>query len=292
MPTPAAPLPSVPGGVGNPSRVGGLWPADLARAQADARKVLQSIDWSKRDIAIWVPGTSCHEVHPAFEAAVRESWSNGGVSLTRLDYEASWNMRPSVATGLATLKLVLAGIAAHGGSHQVMLSGESQGAWIIGEAAADPLLRRVITRAVLFGHPFVAAHHYEDGHDPGIVEVNNPGDQVSAPIAGDVENAFESMLAIRQLQLWKLPGVVKALAQNPIHGWMLLMTAVRAIPGAKKLIIDPHDYSKQMTTAVEYLRHGHFNDGSDAVARHAAEAAAAARREASRRAQHPAGASA
>lgn len=261
---PAAPPVAIPGTWNNPSRVNGEWTPDVMRAQYDAQNALSSIDWSKRDIVIYVPGTSNHAVHPEFDKAVRSSWSDGGVSLVRMEYEATWNMRPSVATGLATLKLILAGIAAHGGDHRVMLAGESQGAWIIGEAAADPMLRPIISRAVMLGHPFVAAHHYDDGHDPDIAEINHRGDQVAAGIKGDVSNAFDAMLAIRQLHVWELPSVVKAVAQNPIHGWMLLMTAVRAIPGAKLLLRDPHDYSKQMTGAVEFLRSGRFNDGRDA----------------------------
>ncbi len=266
-PMPAAPAPHIPGTWTSPGRVGGEWTPDLMRAQYDATSLLNSIDWTQRDIVIWVPGTSNHSTHPDFEKAVRSSWGNGGVSLSRMEYEASWNMRPSVATGVATLKLVLAGIAAHGGNHRVMLAGESQGAWIIGEAAADPLLRPVIDRAILMGHPFVAAHHYDAGQDPDIVEVNHRGDQVATPIRGNVDNAFDAMLAIHQLQVWKLPAVVAAVAQNPIHGWMLLMSAIRALPGAKLLLRNPHDYGKQMTGAVEFLRSGRFNDGRDAALR-------------------------
>jgi hypothetical protein len=276
VPSPAAPIPAIPGTWAHPSKVGGTWSADAVRARHDAQTVLNSIDWSKRDIVIWVPGTDNRTIHSSFDQAVRASWADGGVSLAKLDYEASWNMRRSVATGIATLKLVLAGIAAHGGNHRVMLAGESQGAWIIGEAAADPMLRSVIHRAVLLGHPFVARTHYEDGRDPDIVEINRQGDQVATPIRGDIDNAFAAMLAIHQKQFWKLPAVVKALAQNPLHGWLLLASALRALPGATFLSPNPHDYSTQMTAAVEYLRNGRFNDGRDARLRAGDTAVAAA----------------
>ena len=60
---------------------------------------------------LWVPGTSQHSVNPGFAQAARAAFADGDVSLHHLEYEASWNIRPSVATGVATLRLVLAGIA-------------------------------------------------------------------------------------------------------------------------------------------------------------------------------------
>ncbi|MCW2960771.1 MAG: hypothetical protein JWM90_1158, partial [Thermoleophilia bacterium] len=59
--------------VANPSKAGGEWQVDWERAHADAQKVLDAIDFSKRDIELWIPGTSNHGPHPAFEPAVRDS---------------------------------------------------------------------------------------------------------------------------------------------------------------------------------------------------------------------------
>lgn len=240
------------------SKAGGEWPVDWVRARHDARLALNAIDWSKGEIVLWVPGTSNHKIHEGFEAAVRESWIDGGVSLSRVEYEASWNMRPSTATGIATLRLILAGIAAHGGTHRVMLAGESQGAWLIGEALSDPRLRRVVHRAVLFGHPFVAAHHFDDGHDPGVLEINNAGDQVSAPIKGDVAAGLDAMVAIRTLNVGGLGTVAKALSQNPEHGVMILKSLAGGI--FRGLVKDPHNYTGEMSRAVEWLRFGSTGD--------------------------------
>jgi hypothetical protein len=244
------------------SMAGGPFPVDMARAQADARNTLNSIDWSKSDIVIWVPGTDNHNVAPAFEDAVRASWSTGGVSLTKLDYEASWDMRPSVATGIATMKLVLAGIAAHGGNHRIMLAGESQGAWVIGEALADPMLRKVVDRAMLLGHPGLAAHHY-DGTDPDIREYNHEGDLVAMPVHGDAGKALDAMTAIHQLQLWKFGTMAEAVLANPQQGVALLRTVLAGLPGIKNYIKDAHDYSGDMTRVVEFLRFGRVSDGAD-----------------------------
>lgn len=234
------------------SRAGGEWPVNQVRAQADAQRALNAIDWSQKDIVLWVPGTDNHAVNPSFEAAVKAAWTKGGLSLTKVDYEASWNMRPSVATGIETLRLVLAGIAAHGGSHRVMIAGESQGAWIIGEALADPMLRGVVNRAVLMGHPWLAAHHYDGQNGSNVIEVNHAGDEVASAINGDAAKALDAMVAIHQINFGKIGTVVSALVHNPMHGVMLLQSLARWAVGGG-LLADPHDYRPDMAAAVKYL---------------------------------------
>lgn len=250
-----------PVAIGPVSRAGGQFKVDIERAYADAQRVLDSIDFSKRDLFIWVPGTSNKGVNSDFEEAVRASYlGTGGVSLTALVYEASWNIRPSVATGIATLKLVLAGIAAHGGNHRLMLAGESQGAWVIGEAMADPMLRKVVDRAVLLGHPWLAAHHYDAGQDSSVIEVNHHGDEVAMPVKGDAAVGLDAMVAIRTLQIGKLGTVAQALVSNPDHLIKLLGSIAYAVPGLKSLFKNPHDYSAEHTRVVEFLRFG-YTDG-------------------------------
>jgi hypothetical protein len=207
-----------------PGTSGGTWSADIARAHYDAERALEAIDWSKDDIYVWVPGTGSHNINPGFEAAVRDANKNGSASLSRIEYEASDRTRPSVATGIETLRLVLAGIQAHGGHHRVLVAGENQGSWVIGEALSDPLLKNVVTRAVIFGHPQPATHHYEDGHDPDVLEINHSGDEVSTP------TSFGKLAdALRAAVNWLIPGdYVK-------------------IPG---------NYRNDMTMAVEYLQTG------------------------------------
>ncbi len=239
---------------GTISRAGGSWTVDSARAIHDAQWALNAIDWTKRDIVIWVPGTSNHTIHRRFEQSVQDSWK-GAASLVRLEYEATWHMRRSMPTGIATLRLVLAGIAAHGGNHRVMLAGESQGAWIIGETLADPMMRRTVSRAVLMGHPWHAAHHYDDGHDHDIAEINHDQDMVAMPVKGDVTKAFDALIALNTLQLNKVGLILGALAANAQHGALLLTSALRATL-LRGVLADPHDYTNDMRRAVEYLRLG------------------------------------
>lgn len=241
--------------IGPVSKAGGEWTVDWERAHADAQKVLDAIDFSKRDIVIWVPGTSNHGPHKAFEAAVRDSYTGEGSNLVALEYEATWHLRRSVPTGIATLRLVLEGIRARGGDHRVLLSGESQGAWIIGEVMADPAVTKVIDRAVLLGHPWLATHQYDSGQDPRVRVINHAGDQVTLPVKGDATVGLDAMLAIRTLDLSKLGSLVKAIAHNPNHGVLMLKNLAFAIPVLKDLLKNPHVYDGEMTRAVEFLRH-------------------------------------
>ncbi len=235
------------------SKAGGAFPIDWVRANADARETLNAIDFSQRDLVIWVPGSgSGDKVHPKFEDAVRSAWSDGRVSLARMRYSATWNIRPSVATGIATLKLVLAGIAAHGGNHRVLVAGESQGAWAIGEAIADPRLRRVVDRAVLFGHPWLGRHEYASGQDSGVRVYNHANDLVTLKFNGDPGRGLDAMSAVFTVKLWKLPLVIRAMAENPKHGLMLLSTIQYALPW--KSSQSPHNYGKHMVEGVAFLR--------------------------------------
>lgn len=273
-PSPAAPLPARenPLGtaknyrtfpIGEISKAGGEWTVDWERAHADAQKVLDAIDFSKRDIVIWVPGTSNHGPHKDFEAAVKDSYRGEGSNLVALEYEATWHLRRSAPTGIATLRLVLEGIRARGGDHRVLLAGESQGAWIIGETIADPAVSKVVDRAVLMGHPWLARHQYTNGEDPRVRVINHAGDQVTLPIHGDPSVSLDAMIAIRTLQIAKLGGALKALASNPMHGVLILKNLLYGIPVLKDYLRNPHVYGSDMTRAVEYLRHGRLPFSAD-----------------------------
>jgi len=233
-----------------------VYTVDWARAHADAQKVLDSIDFSKRDIVIWAPGTSNHGTHPAFEAAIKDSYRDGAASQVALEYEATWHLRRSLPTGIATMRLVLEGIRARGGDHRVLLSGESQGAWIIGEVLADPAVSSVVDRAILVGHPWLAKHQYDQGQDSRVRVINHDGDQVALPVRGDATVGLDAMIAIRTLDLSRLGDVVKALAANPDHAVKLLANIAYSLPGLKKLLTNPHVYDGDMARAVEYLRTG------------------------------------
>jgi hypothetical protein len=266
---PAAPRPAawtLPARIelGTFSRAGGEWNVEWERAHVDARALLDSIDFSRRDIVIWVPGTSGSGVHHDFGLAVRDLYGRGGdVSLVAMPYEASWELRRSLPTGLATFKLVLEGIRqrlAQLPAHlrpRILVSGESQGAWIIGESMADPRLGRVVDRAVLAGHPWLAKTQYLDGHDPRVRVINHLGDQITLPVAGDAGVGVDAMAAVRTGRLKTSIGTVaKAILANPLHGVLLLHTFARDVPWLRPYLRDPHYYVADMPRMVRYLRTG------------------------------------
>lgn len=241
--------------LGTIMRGGGDFEVDWARAHADAQLTLQRMNLRSSKLVLWVAGTSNRGVHPAFQDAADEAlrWFElGSTSVSALVYEPTWDLRRSVGTGLATLLLVLQHLRRLGYQGEVLVAGESQGAWIIGEALAHPQLGSVITRAALLGHPWLAAHQYPQS-TARVRVTNHVGDQVALPVKGDLAKALDAMVGVRLLQLGKLDDAARVLAQNPEHAVALLRSAILALPGARALIRDPHNYSAEMTRVVEWL---------------------------------------
>lgn len=241
-----------------PSDVPGRWDANHDRALADARRLVAQIDFSKPNIVIWVPGTDNHAVHPALARQLGMRIDAARTGTYTLDYEASWDVRHSMSTGLRTLRLVLAAIKARGAGNRVLLAGESQGALLIGEAITDPRLAGVVTRAAIVGHPANARHHFEDGHDRRVLEINNPLDKITMPPWGSMYTAMEGVVALRMFSPSKLPTVIAAAVQNPLH---LALTGAELLrerlPMAMKgLIPNPHEYSNRMADVAAWLAGG------------------------------------
>jgi hypothetical protein len=246
----------------NFSRAGGEWTIDWAKARRDAQAVLAKIDMSKRDIVIYVPGTSNHKVMPAFEAEMRHAYGASyasDVSMAYLEYESTWHMRRSAPTGLATLELVLDELRKRKRAGQrIFLSGESQGSWIISEAMANPAYRDLIERAAIVGHPWLAKHHFDANQDPSkVLEINHEGDQVTLPVKGNIAEGLDAMIAIRTMQLGKIGLIAKAILANPLHGWLIIKDLVLSkLPIIKQAIVKPHIYEYEMPSAVAFLHDG------------------------------------
>lgn len=254
--------------LGRYAKADGPWTVDWARAHRDAETALRAIDFSRRDVIVWVPGTDATGVEWDVRRAVDYLYgTSGDVSLSHVPYEASWNLWSSMPTGLATLKLVLEGIrrrlAAMPAAQRprILLAGLSQGAWIIGEALADPRVGSVVSRAALAGHPWMARTQYLDGHDPRVRVINHRGDQIAMPIHGDIRTGMEAMTAVRTGRLGaNLALVAKAILQNPLHGVLLAETMTRdALPALRPFLRDPHVYGYEWPRLVRYLRDGELD---------------------------------
>lgn len=250
--------------LGTFSRANGAWRVDWAKARADAQRTLASIDLARRDVVLWVPGTDGSGVQHDFRQAVEDLYGPGAdLSLAALHYGATWELRESLPTGLATLKLVLEGIRQRleripaGQRPRILLAGESQGAWIIGEAMADRRVGSVVSRAILAGHPWMAATRYEDGHDPRVRVINHRGDQITMPVRGDVGAGLDAMAAVRMGRLGaELGTVARAILANPVHGLLLLHTELRRLDWLRPFLRDPHSYATDMPRMVRFLRTG------------------------------------
>jgi hypothetical protein len=235
-----------------------LNPPDLARAKRDAEAALDAIDWSKHDIVVWMPGTSDHVAKPDVAAALRKTWTAGEASVVTLDYVSSWELKSSASTAMATVRLFLLGAARRKKPGQrLLLAAESQGSWAVGENLRDPMLRRVVSRAALFGHPQLAATHFEDGHDPGVYEKNNPGDPVSVPLKGDPNDAMAAITALYTGQAGKHVGLLlKVIAQNPGVGLTILGNYMRELKILPPNPNDKHNYGQQFLDGMNFLKTG------------------------------------
>lgn len=226
--------------------------ADHAAARAAADATLASIDWSKRDVVLWVPATGSHAVPAGWKREVQRASSDGDVGTTLMDYPASLDFHASVATGAETLRLTLEGIQARGGNHRVMLSGHSQGAWVISDALQDPQVRSRVERAVVFGRPSEAASA-GSGSDDKLRVINDPDDPFTEPTSG-IDQGFEGVSAVlRNGRVdWKSVAKVGVAAlANPFLGAYLIGRKVA--PDAWSGERDPHHYNAEFASGARYL---------------------------------------
>jgi hypothetical protein len=223
---------------------------DMDLARANAQRVLDGIDWTKPDIALWVPATGSHSAPAAWQSGPKGAFDDARTSTATVDYPASENFNDSVSTGVETMRLVMAGIAEHGDGHRVLVGSHSQGAWVVGEAMASPEVASRVDRAVLFGHPGTAAHQYGDRHDPKVVEVDDPSDPFTWPVEGR-DGALEG---VERLQAGDAGGVLEvagAAVQNPLLATYLLgRTAFKEDFRGEA---DPHHYENLYGDAARWL---------------------------------------
>ncbi len=213
-------------------------------------KVLAQIPAGDRRVVIWVRGTSDRDIKPEVAAAFAAELA--GEPVLQVDYEASWRFDDSVPDGAAVLHGVLAALAKRRPRPQVLLAGESQGAWVISTVLQDPKVAPVVTRAVLWGAPAAAPIDFADGHDPRVREFNNPADIVSMDL-GDGESD-------------RIVGAIDRFARRDLVGGLLpilgfalthpgvLASLVRAQLWRGKAFPSPHGYD--FLAGVRFLRTG------------------------------------
>ncbi len=195
-------------GAADPTKAGqlpGTPDEQLARQNAD--RAIAQIDWSKPNIAIWVPGTGQRGVDPQFARTL-----GGDTSVVAADYPANLDFMGGVSTGMLTTKYILEAVAARG--RTASLTGYSQGAWVAGEVMADPAAAKTVSRAALFGHPKAANAQYAAGH-PKVRVVNNADDPY-ANMGGDTTAIRGlSTLASGNIDAESIAGLATAFVTQP-----------------------------------------------------------------------------
>lgn len=207
----------ITGGDADPTKAGTMpGTPDEALARTNAKRTIEAIDWSKPNVAIWVPGTHSRGVPADFAASL-----GADTSAVALEYPATTDFTNSVSTGMLTTRLVLEEAARRGKG--VVLGGHSQGAWVAGEVMADPATAPLVRRAVLYGHPSVANAQFDSGRDPKVREVNNADDPYSQPIGGGVAMVQGiSNLTSGRIDAQSLAAVITGAATNPaVTGYLL-----------------------------------------------------------------------
>lgn len=230
-------------------------PQPLPPVAERARAVLDSIDWSDPTIVIWVPGTNEWWVKREFAEALHAL--EAGHRIVMIPYQATWRFSDSTADGLAVLRLVLEEIGRRRPGARVLLGGESQGAWIAGLAMTEPRLRRVVTRAVLAGHPGVSPVHFHDGADSKVAELNNPLDLVTLELGSSREQVVRGVeLLARKRFIAGLPPILGYAAERPEVLWRFVRSQLWRVPGLQSVVPDAHDYTTVFEDAAAFLVHG------------------------------------
>jgi hypothetical protein len=235
--------------------------ADMAAAKKYAAEAIKAINWSKPDIALWVPGTGMTGMDPVWTYDAHQQFTDASVSA--INYPATVDFASSVSTGMETVRLVLAEIAKRGGDQRVMIGGHSQGAWVIGDAMRDPAIHGAIDRAVLYGNPGLAAAHYDDRRDGKVVELNDRHD----PVHNSDRDRRRFMRGLHGIEAGITPQngvdlVLGAVANSELASYWESMTN----DGNRWSHADPHVYTAQFRAGLEWLDTGAVAPGEQTTA--------------------------
>lgn len=239
-------------------------PPALPSVQQRIAAMLRRIDLDADPIVLYVRGTSERDLRPE----IREAFDRvlPATAVHQVEYQASWRFAESVPDGVAVLRGVLEEIARRRRPGvRVLLAGESQGAWVAATVLADPVLSRVVTRAVLWGAPAAAPLDFADGHDPRVRELNNTGDIVTMDL-GSRANATLVAAIDRLARRDVIGGIVPILRYAVTHPSVLgalIAAQLWRVPVIGSRFPSPHGYD--FVAGVQFLRDG--RDASEPPAR-------------------------
>jgi len=211
--------------------------------------VIVGIDLSKRDIVLWVPGTSQHGVPDKLKDMVAKLMPDSTIVV--VEYAATTRFASSRAEGMRNLVSILSVIKKRMRKGQrLFVAGESQGAWVVSDILANHKYYEMISGAVLLGHPGIAANHFKD--DPKVLEINHTDDIVTMADQGDMELAHNVERFLHG-DLLTAPYFVKYAISHPhIAAWLALL-GISRIPYIGNLVPMFHDYSNDYLLATLWL---------------------------------------
>ena len=201
------------------------------------------VDWH----VVWVPGTWGDDVHVGFGNAVQDKLG-GKAQIHVVKYPASPDFGGSVVEGRMALEKLLREIGRYKQSFQkIIVSGSSQGSWVIHDAMVSPVWE-VVHRTATFGLPGMSNH--AERQDDQVWDITSPYDAVTWEWRGVEKRIIGHASALVQGKWWHLFPLLPYLVLNPFptFGMIgLLMTHFKAPR------LSPHDYTPVMPVAVAWM---------------------------------------
>jgi len=218
---------------------------------------IPKINFKKKHIILWVPGTNDHAIPTKFIEAVKQMFGDDA-EVVMVDYMATQEYAVSRPQGVLTLKATLDYIKKHNvGGSMIYLAGLSQGAMVISDVLGISSYSHMVERAVFMGHPGLSTNHFKN--DRKVKEFNNPLDIVTFDWAEDGDMLIRKITKFLKGDILTGVSLLGIIAKHPLEAlWagVLYLHRVPFLRFPKILKIDPHDYTSSMDDAVSWLRLG------------------------------------
>ena len=226
--------------------------ADPARARLEADATYRRLDHDADDLVIWVPGTMRMSTPGDFRAGVRQAMG-ADTAVVNMPARSDYQIPQGVADTSEALRLLLTRLDSERRPGQrILLAGESQGAWAMGVALADPKLSSIVDRAVVWGNPGVSQHQFDGAGDGHVLELSDEMDVIGRSLEGDAPMVLDGLgdtFDGHWTQAWRLPA---DFINNPFEAGLLARTGLRLLtPGGYER--DPHNYHEFMGSAARFL---------------------------------------
>lgn len=218
---------------------------------------IPKINFKKKHIILWMPGTNDHLIPAKFLESVRQIFGDTA-EVVLVDYPATQQYLNSRADGAYILSGTLDHIRANKSpDSKVYIAGLSQGAMVASMILGNPANMKLIERAVFMGHPGISPNHY-DNH-PKVKEFNNFLDPVTFDWAEDKDAFVLKIQKFLQGDIMQGVSLLGTFIHHPIESLIAGITHLHRVPilNFPKLFGEVHDYTEKMDEAASWLYHGY-----------------------------------